>query len=51
MAYTDGILRGKGELSIGERELIATLVSDLNACAFCHDSHKVYAEAFGIDGI
>jgi len=50
MAYVDGILRGKGELSIGERELIATFVSGLNACAFCHDSHKVYAEAFGIDG-
>ncbi len=50
MAYVDGILRSKGELSIGERELIATFVSGLNACAFCHDSHKVYAEAFGIDG-
>ena len=50
MAYTDGILRGEGELSIGERELIATFVSGLNACAFCHDSHKVYAEVFGIDG-
>ena len=50
MAYTDGVLRSKGELSIGERELIATFVSGLNACAFCHDSHKVYAEAYGIDG-
>ena len=50
MAYTDGILRGEGELSMGERELIATFVSGLNACAFCHDSHKVYAEVFGIDG-
>ncbi len=50
MEYTDGLLRGDGELSIGERELIATFVSGLNACAFCHDSHKVYAETFGIDG-
>ncbi len=50
MEYTDGLLRGPGELSIGERELIATYVSGLNACAFCHESHKVYAETFGIDG-
>jgi len=50
MDYTDGLLRGPGELSIGERELIASFVSGLNACAFCHDSHKVYAETFGIDG-
>jgi len=50
MDYTDGLLRGDGELSIGERELIASFVSGLNACAFCHDSHKVYAETFGIDG-
>lgn len=49
MAYTDGLLREPGELSVGEREMIASFVSGLNACAFCHASHKVYAELFGID--
>lgn len=47
--YADNVLRGESELTIGERELIAAYVSGLNACAFCHDSHKIYAEAFDID--
>lgn len=49
MAYTDGVLRGEGELSVGEREMIATFTSGLNACAFCYGSHQAYAELFGID--
>jgi len=49
MRYTDGVLRAEGELSVGERELIATYVSGLNACTFCYGSHKAYAELFGID--
>jgi len=50
MEYTDGLLRGEGELSVGERELIATYVSALNACTFCAGAHRAYAEVFGIDG-
>lgn len=50
MDYTDGLLRGEGELSVGERELIATYVSALNACTFCTGTHRAYAEVFGIDG-
>lgn len=50
MDYTDGLLRGEGELSVGARELIATYVSALNACAFCTGAHRAYAEVFGIDG-
>ena len=49
MVYTDGLLRGEGALSVGERELIATYVSALNACAFCTGAHRAYAEVFGID--
>lgn len=49
MAYTDVVLRGVGELSIAEREMIATYTSGLNACTFCYGSHKVYAELFGFD--
>lgn len=48
MEYTDGILRAEGELSIAERELIATFTSGLNACDFCFQSHLIYARAFGI---
>jgi len=50
LEYTDGILRSDGELSVGERELIATYVSALNACTFCAGAHRAYAEVFGIDG-
>ncbi|MAU53442.1 MAG: peroxidase [Roseovarius sp.] len=49
MVHTDGLLRGAGALSVGERELTATYVSALNACTFCTGSHRVYAKMFGID--
>ena len=49
MQFTDGLLRGDGALSIGERELIATYVSGLNACKFCFESHLIYAKLFGIE--
>lgn len=48
MAFADGVLRGDGELTVGERELLATYVSALNACTFCTGSHRGYAELFGI---
>jgi len=48
MLYFEGVLRSDGELSIGEREMIAAYVSGLNACTFCYGSHRVYAEVFGI---
>jgi uncharacterized peroxidase-related enzyme len=37
------ILRGPSELSSGERELIASYVSNLNDCEFCHESHSAAA--------
>ena len=48
MIFLEGILRSEGELTIGERELIAAYVSGLNACTFCYGSHRVYSEVFGI---
>ncbi|HHL21275.1 MAG TPA: peroxidase [Aliiroseovarius sp.] len=48
MEWLDALLRGPSELTIGERELIAAYVSGLNACTFCHSSHLLYAELFGI---
>ncbi len=49
MEWLDVLLRGPGELEIGERELIAAYVSGLNQCTFCHSSHRLYAELFGVD--
>lgn len=47
MIFFESILRTEGELSVGERELIAAYVSGLNACTFCYSSHRVYSEIFG----
>ncbi|MEM8980228.1 MAG: peroxidase [Pseudomonadota bacterium] len=49
MTFINAVLRSEGELSIGQRELIAAYVSGLNACTFCLGSHKIYAKAFGIE--
>lgn len=34
------LLQGPSQLTSGERELIASYVSDLNRCEFCHESHS-----------
>jgi uncharacterized peroxidase-related enzyme len=43
-AFTEVILRGPSPLSQGERELIAGVVSYLNSCTFCHNSHAAAAD-------
>lgn len=48
--YAQGLMRGTSPLSTGERELIAAYVSGLNACRYCHGSHALVAESFGLDG-
>jgi len=45
----DIVLRGESEWSVAERELMAAYVSGLNACQFCHGSHRMVAELHGID--
>jgi len=47
MIFIEGVLRGDGIFSVGERELIAAYVSGLNACTFCYGSHRIYSEVFG----
>ena len=37
------LMHGPSHLSSGERELIASYVSDLNNCEFCHESHSASA--------
>ncbi len=41
------IMRGPSALSPGERELLGTFVSGLNACPYCHDVHNEAAKAYG----
>lgn len=41
LAHT--LLHGPSNLSPGERELIASYVSKLNNCEFCHESHSASA--------
>ncbi|NKB27238.1 MAG: peroxidase-related enzyme [Rhodobacteraceae bacterium] len=48
MALTNQVMRDDGALDVATRELIAAYVSGLNACQFCHGSHRLYAEVFGI---
>ena len=40
------VLRGPSGLMPAERELIASYVSKLNDCDFCHDSHSAAANTF-----
>ncbi len=49
MAFHDALLRNDDSpLSIAEREIIAALVSGVNACSFCYGAHKAMAMAFGL---
>lgn len=49
LAHT--LLHGPSPMSKGDRELIASYVSSLNNCSFCHDSHRASAnEHFGDKG-
>ena len=41
LAHT--LMHGPSQLSSGERELIASYVSNLNHCEFCHESHGASA--------
>lgn len=43
LAHT--LLHGPSTLTSGERELIASYVSNLNNCEFCHESHSAAANA------
>jgi uncharacterized peroxidase-related enzyme len=43
------LLRGPSDLTSGERELIASYVSNLNNCEFCHESHSAAANAHFAD--
>ena len=46
--HVEGVMHAGGPLTAAQCELIAAYVSGLNACAFCHGSHRMYAEALGV---
>lgn len=47
--YVESLMRGPGEIAVRDREVIAAYVSGLNACQFCYGSHRLFAEAFGMN--
>ncbi len=49
VAYHEAVLRQPSELTVGERELIAALVSGLNSCNYCYGVHSRTAASFGLD--
>ncbi len=48
LAHT--LLHGPSGLTPGEREIIASYVSDLNKCEYCHESHSASANFHFNDG-
>lgn len=49
LEFHELILRGPSKLTPAERELIFAYGSGINACNFCHESHKFIAEEFKVD--
>ncbi len=49
LAYHDQVLRLPAPLTVAERELIAAVVSGVNACSYCYGAHRIIAETFGVD--
>ena len=49
LAHTEAVMRAGAPLTPAQCELIAAYVSGLNACSFCLGSHRIYAEALGVD--
>lgn len=45
----DLVLRHPAPLTVAERELIAAMVSGINACNYCYGAHRIIAETFGLD--
>jgi uncharacterized peroxidase-related enzyme len=49
LRYHDCVLRGSAPLTVAERELIAAVVSGINACEYCYGAHRIIAETFGVE--
>lgn len=42
-AWTQAVMRGPSEWSVGERELMAAMVAHWNSCTFCVGAHRAIA--------
>lgn len=49
LIHLEGVMHAGAPLTAAQCELIAAYVSGLNACAFCLGSHRIYAEALGVE--
>jgi uncharacterized peroxidase-related enzyme len=49
LVYHDRVLRHPAPLTVAERELIAAVVSRINACGYCYGAHRIIAETFGLE--
>ena len=49
LRYHDCVLRHPAPLTVAERELIAAVVSGVNACEYCYGAHRIIAETFGVE--
>jgi len=45
---SEAVMRGPSPFTAAQREMIATLGSDLNGCHFCRDSHRAAAVGLGV---
>lgn len=48
MQLHEAILRGESQFTVKERELMASYVSGINACQYCHGAHSAVAKLFGV---
>lgn len=49
LQFAEKVMRGPSRLTPGQREMIASYVSGVNACSYCAGGHQAAAVAFGID--
>ena len=47
-AFRTALIRGPSPLGDAERELIGAFSSDLNACSYCYQGHRISAESLGV---
>lgn len=49
LTFHDLVLRCPSPFTVAERELIAAVVSGINACHYCYGAHRIIAETFGLE--
>ena len=47
--FSEAVMRGTSNFTIGDRELIAAYTSALNACDYCYGGHAAIAREHGVE--